>query len=130
MLPSSEQPVSWLCTWSPDSTQVEVWTPGPRVLPCSLKRTVILSLIGFTMPLLPLPGSTGQGLWVRVERALLSGEKPEYPTPTRLAPFVTVTYTLRLWEPLGTLSSFRADSRTVWRGTQAGFGQGREPGTD
>lgn len=33
VLPESEQPVPWLCTWS----------PGQRVLLCSLRRTAILN---------------------------------------------------------------------------------------
>lgn len=64
---------AWLCTFSLDSTCVEVLTTGQEVLLCCLNAPSFSVVIDFKMPLLPLPGSTGQGTWVGGMLAVLRG---------------------------------------------------------
>lgn len=63
-LPSSEQPLSWPCAFSLESTCVEALTTGQEMLLCCLYAPSVSAVIDFKMPLLPLPGSTGQGIWM------------------------------------------------------------------
>lgn len=53
--------------------------PGPTGAAVLLKAHRHPQLINFNMPLLPLPGSTGQGLWLWLEWVLSRGEKSEHP---------------------------------------------------
>lgn len=78
MPPKLGHPLSWLCTFSLDSTYVEVLTTGQEVLLC-LNSPSFSAIIDFKMPLLPLPGSTSQGIWLGGVSAVLSRERADSP---------------------------------------------------
>lgn len=60
-LPSSEQPLSRLARSHLIPPVWRLLTTGQEVLLCFLNAPSFSAVIDFTMPLLPLPGSTGQG---------------------------------------------------------------------